>query len=518
MDVLTSQKRSTLRGQLTLAITLVVVFAIALITLLSNVLVARQFERYVERQQATRTRELVALLGQQYDADTGQFDVDALHTIGMDALYQGYIVKVLDASGATAWDAQHHDMSQCRAVMREVQMRMDQRMPQVEGDFQEERFALRDAAGVAVGSAAVTFYGPFFLTDADVSFLDTLNSVLVAVGALSLLVGVAVAFVLARRIARPVTAAAEGALRIAAGGQAALTEPVGASIELHELVGSLNALSAGLERTDELRRRAAGDVAHELRTPLAALSAQIEGMVDGVWEADAARLSALGADVARLSALVRDLERLAAAESLGAVGVTGASGGASGGAGSSGAGSGGGVVLGGGSGSSAGGGAGGRVALSWADVDVAALAVRVVASFEAAAHAADLTLTVDASLPVIVRSDADRLAQVLTNLLANALHYTPVGGDVTVTVTPVRDDISGVPGAVITVADTGVGIADADLPYLFERFYRADEARARATGGSGIGLAIARSLTEALGGYLSVESEVGKGSIFTVSL
>jgi signal transduction histidine kinase len=424
-------------------------------------------------------------------------------------------------------------------MMREIEELNQRRLPRVEGKIQEEEFVLRASSadssatpaaatttastaaaaaaegaeaagtGAAIGSLRITYYGPFFLTESDFQFLDTLNGALLLCGAIALGLAVAVALALARRITAPVTAAAQLAQHIAddatgnptkSWGQAASDDapivpppamswghhasdnapnvapqalaPSGIQTrELDELLHSVRQLSDGLKQREALRRRAAGDVAHELRTPLATVSAQLEGMVDGVWEPTPERLAALAEEVLRLSALVGDLERLAAAESEALV-------------------------------------------LRRAELDLLALTRQAVAAFEPLAADAGIELQVQGS-KTQVSADADRLRQVLTNLLSNAIAHTPAGGQVSVTVEPAAgaattsDDAAGAAGATgatITVSDTGEGIPPDALPFVFERFFRADPSRSRATGGAGIGLAIAKALVEAHGGSIEAES------------
>jgi two-component system sensor histidine kinase BaeS len=151
-------------------------------------------------------------------------------------------------------------------------------------------------------------------------------------------------------------------------------------------------------------------------------------------------------------------------------------------------------------------------------VEVGGLVRDVVERMQTAALAKDVAL--DTSLPdddlyeapLHVIGDAQRLTQVLLNLLTNALQHTPSGGKIVVGARRVGSEVQ------VTVQDTGEGIAPDALPHIFERFYRADQARSRGTGGSGLGLSIAKSLIEAQGGTITVESQIGQGSVFTVSL
>jgi len=155
----------------------------------------------------------------------------------------------------------------------------------------------------------------------------------------------------------------------------------------------------------------------------------------------------------------------------------------------------------------------GQLTLVRQPADVADIARRAAAAAQPPAEARGLTIETDLpSQAAMADVDPERIGQVLRNLLSNATTHTPEGGRITVSL---KDDDSELS---VTVADTGAGIPAEDLPYVFERFYRVDRSRVRATGGAGLGLTIAKRLVEAHGGTISVESEVGKGSRFTFTL
>ena len=246
--------------------------------------------------------------------------------------------------------------------------------------------------------------------------------------------------------------------------------------ELARLARSFNRMTAELERSDQQRRNLTADVAHELRTPIHIVQGNLEGVLDGIYAPTDEHIAATLDETRALARLVEDLQLIAAAET-------------------------------------------GQLTLVTAPVDVAELLADLVTSFGPRAEAADIALSAtvdDGQGPLTVLGDAGRLDQALANLLVNALRHTPAGGAITLTATPAGAQSERVR---ITVADTGSGIPAADLPYIFDRFWRGDRARSHRDGvGGGLGLAIVRQLVEAHGGQIAVESVVGEGTRFVVEL
>jgi signal transduction histidine kinase len=459
-------KRS-LGTQLSLTIMLVVLFAVAVISFLSNLLINRKFRDYIAIEQQRRTGEIVASLSQQYTSLTQTWDRGFIHTIGMYALYDGYIIKVYDNDGQSVWDAECHNMSLCTQVMSEISGRMRERYPQIAGEFVSRAYDLTQN-GRKIGSAAITYFGPYFFNENDFQFLQALNSILLAAGAGSLVFAFIAGIFLARHIARPISKTVAITRQISQGNYAIRFEGRTRTKELDDLVSAVNHLAGSLSEQESLRRRLTADVAHELRTPLAAVGAHLEAMIEGVWEPSAERLQSCHEEITRLGKLVADLERLEKEESAG-------------------------------------------LKLNKVPVDLLELARTVSNSLEIDTRAKGLSLTVEGN-SAFVPADRDRIRQVVVNLLSNAIKYTPEGGRVGLTVGEAEHNAS------FTVSDDGEGIPENELPFIFERFYRADKSRNRKTGGAGIGLAIVKSIVTAHGGTVDVESAPGRGSSFTVTL
>lgn len=293
--------------------------------------------------------------------------------------------------------------------------------------------------------------------------------------AVAVLVALAVSVVLTRRIGTSLAALTTAARQVAGGRFAARVPAPDMGREFDELVHAFNQMAARLEESENLRHRLLADVAHEVRTPVATLNAHLEGLEDGVVEAGPETFAVLRAQSARLTRLAEDLAAVTKAES-------------------------------------------GELALSPVPTDPGELVHLAHLAARDRAEAAGIALTADVEpdLPRIP-ADPERMAQVLGNLVDNALRHTPAGGRVTISAR--RDPGRLRTHVTLAVADTGEGIAAEHLPHVFERFYRADTARDRTSGGSGIGLAITRALVEAHGGSVAARSAgVGAGATFTVTL
>jgi len=286
-----------------------------------------------------------------------------------------------------------------------------------------------------------------------------------AAGVLALLLGLA----LSRGLTQPLHRLADAARAVAKGDLSQRVEVRG-SAEIVEVAHSFNEMTAALDQAERLRQNLMADVAHELRTPLTVLQGNLQALLDDVYRMEKAEVALLYDETRLLGRLVEDLRELALAEA-------------------------------------------GQLRLNLQPVDVGDVVRSTASTFSAVAEEKSVALSsqVEDGVPDVL-ADPDRLAQVLRNLLSNALRHTPPGGDIFIQVCQMGERVE------VTVADTGEGIAPEDLPHVFERFYRVDRSRARGSGGSGLGLTITRQLVLAQSGTIDVESEPGRGSRFRFTL
>ncbi len=410
-----------------------------------------EFDRFSREQQDQRAAQIVASLADAYALRGSWSAADAMGAEHLAAASGGSLV-LYDASGAEVGAGMAGmTMPDMPGMQGAVALGPERREPIVVG-------------GRTVGTAVMRFPAADLLP-AERDVRDALVRALLAGSAAAALIALAFAFVVARRITRPLSDLALAAESLRRGRRGARVAAAGDD-EVGDLGRAFNAMADAIEREDELRRDLLGDVAHELRTPLTTIQGHLEALRDGVLPAERATFASLHDEAARLGRLVGDLESLARAEAAG-------------------------------------------FALERGPCDLAAVARDVAAeladAFRVKGVALDLVLE-----PVGVRGDADRLAQVARNLLTNALRYTPAGGRVRVRTVPADGR------ATLAVTDDGPGIPREDLPHVFERFWRG--AQAGEVPGSGIGLTVARALARAHGGDILVRSEVGRGSTFTLAL
>jgi len=460
----------SLRTRLTLSYVLVALLCVVMVSALANGVLEGSFRRYVTESLENNARQVVALIGAQA-GQAGKWDESAIEAIGMGALEQGMIVKVTNLGGGTVWDATVHNNGLCVQMIAHMAQNMASRYRNWHGAYTETLYPVR-ANFRELGAVTIGYYGPFFLSDENLSFINSLNRLLLLITLAALACAAGIGLFMARRITEPLVQVVIATRRIADGNRDVFITRRTRVRELDGISTAVNDLSRALGEQESLRRRLTADVAHELRTPLTTLQSHLEALIDGVWEPDQARLSGLHEEILRINRLVADLENLAQYDS-------------------------------------------DSVSLHRVITDLTALVAGIIRNYEPQFREKGVTLDfppgAGAAGPLCA-VDPDKLSQAVINLLSNALKFTPAGGSVVVRAA------SGTQGAEIRVKDTGIGIDPEDLPRIIERFYRADSSRSRATGGSGIGLSIVKAIIEAHGGTIRASGEPGKGSEFVILL
>jgi signal transduction histidine kinase len=320
-----------------------------------------------------------------------------------------------------------------------------------------------------VGTVIVTASAPE-LDPREKQYLERTNQALIKAALGAAAFAMLLGFLLSRTLTTPLRELTQ-AIRAMAHGKLHQAVPVRSKDELGELTASFNQMSADLARSNELRRQMTADIAHDLRTPLSVITGYLESLRDGVLRPTPERISVLYDEAQHLNRLVDDLRTLSLADAR-------------------------------------------ELPMVYQQIQPAALLERLTAGYQHQAEQNRVTLSVvcSAEMPQM-EIDIERMVQVLSNLVSNALRYTPPGGKVTLSA---HQEGAWV---VLGVQDTGAGIAPGILPHVFERFYRGDRARTQSSDESGLGLAIAKSIVELHGGSISAASTgLGKGSQFSIRL
>jgi len=465
----------SLNWKLTLALLLVVAVSVGLTAYLTNLRTASEFSRYISQGRLSYVEQVQETLSEYY-ADTGSWQ-------GVQGLFDDlprfgtYRLVLADGSGVIVGDS---DADWLGKTTTQIGL-ADPASVVVSGQQVGALYLVSSSTGQGQGKGQMAGPGgpeqqP--LTGEDQDFLNRFNRSLAIAAAVGAVVAILLGLVLTRQITRPIKELKKGASRIAAG-RLGYRVKVKSQDEFGELARSFNSMATSLQNNEEARQRLLADIAHELRTPLSVIEGTVDAMLDGVFEADASNLRSIKEETALLTRLVADLRDLSLAES-------------------------------------------GQLKLELEPVDLADLVRRLVSQTEVMARQKDITLRLDTAeqLPQ-VQADGKRIEQVVANLLSNALHHTPAGGSIAVTVAragSVPEYQGGKEDVLVSIADTGEGIPAQHLPHVFERLYRVDDARSRKRGGAGLGLAIARQMVELHRGRIWVDSDPGKGSRFSFTL
>ena len=459
--------------QLALAFALVILVTVGIVALLANVTAGQAFRDYLSYLDKARYSTLLEVLTDQYQASGGWQGVEKVLEQAMTMMKA--VPKPMLGEQSESSIAENR-LPQVILADAEGRVIYDKQGGQLGRELSDDERAVAQSIvveGQVVGSLLIVrpehavILGPL-----EQRLLSRVRLLLLGGALLAGALGVLFGLTLSRSLTAPLQRLATAARAVAAGDFSRRVQ-VSGSAELMEVSQAFNEMAAGLEKAEKQRQNMIADIAHELRTPLSVLQGNLQAILDDVYPLDKAEISQLYDETRLLSRLVDDLRELALADA-------------------------------------------GQLRLNLQPVHVAHVLQTTVEGLSLAAEAHNVTLSVhvDEGLPV-VQADPDRLAQVLRNLLVNALHHTPSGGSVAVTAT-FRENV-----VEIAVTDTGIGIAPEDLPHVFDRFWRADRSRAhdgRWRSGTGLGLSIAQSLIRAHGGRIWAESVPGEGTTFRFTL
>lgn len=437
---------------------MLVSIAVSLITIISSVVVLsavwnQHFQSYTRENVQRVADGTAAAIADGYEQSNGDWYGGALSAAtSASSLYDSVYLQVRTIDGTIVYDDRAND------VLGSVDVKED-------GSNVASAPIMVD--GEKVGTVLVRVPGSeTLLTKFDEDFRDKSYNAMIFAAVIALIIAMVMGAIFARTIAAPVKKITNAAKALKEGDYSARTGMAG-SDEIARLGNMFDLMADSVESNRKLERRLVTDVAHELRTPLMAIQSTVEAMIDGVFKPDAERLETLNSEVQRLSRLVDALLKLSRLESR-------------------------------------------TKPIEQKKVDLTEMLSSVVQTHQAYIHDAGLNLEFEYDPHVYVFGDADLLRQATANLISNAVRYTPEGG--TITIMARKGDLMGQ----IVVKDTGIGLTPEEAKLVFQRFWRADSGRARATGGLGIGLSVVKEIVEQHNGWVRVEGRPNEGACFTI--
>ena len=454
-----------MRKKLFLSTLIISLITLTFSMLAVNLVFHQQFSDYLTKTNETTIEQLPTRLSALYQSK-GTWDPTSLDEISH-TLPIGTVVTLTDPSGKLI-----ATLSNMMDDMMHAQGGMGMNMSMSSSSITSWKTKTLTVSGPVgtLATAAIRYPASApILNPQDVLFQSSVFRSLLFAGGLALLFGIILSYFTSRRLVAPLKRLTLAADRI---GHGHLDERVAiqSKDEIGQLATAFNTMVDNLNRQETLRKQFTADIAHELRTPLTSIKSYIEAFQDKVLPADQENLSSIHEEIDRLVDLSSDLKDLNVAEI-------------------------------------------GALTPIFEPVDLKHLLEKVIHSLYPLIQEKQLTLSWNASSePVTTTGDGRLLTRLFYNLVHNAYRYSNVGGKVTITLTPTPNSVE------IRIKNTGIGIPEEDLPFIFERFYRADKSRTRETGGTGIGLALVQQITALHQGTISVQSRVGQETEFIVRL
>ncbi len=463
------QPRSTMRysTRMALSFALTAVMTAVVLSIVLAIVWEGQFQLYTRQNMQRMVQYMADSLGQQYDAEGMWGDGVLKYVEETSQAMPDVGMRLEDIHGFVLYDDIEGGMAPSAAAQRNVTIL---EMPRgTESVVSAEVVSMREGR---VGT--ITYWAAssdLLLTKADSTFRTNSYAAIVMAASLAVVFACAIGYIVARALTRPIKVITTTAAQIRNGDLTARTGLAG-SDEMGRLGETFDDMAASLERDIKMEHRLTSDVAHELRTPLMAMQATVEAMQDGVMPADQDNLATVAVEVRRLSRLVDAMLRLSRMEN-------------------------------------------GKIPIHFEKCDVVALCSDLVTMQVLLFQDNDLELSFvndTGHAEYTAEVDPDLVREAMVNLLSNALRYTPEGGSVVVRVARDRRNV------LLSVSDTGIGIAKEDIPRVFSRFWRSDASREREAGGLGVGLALTKEIVDRHNGTISVDSEEGVGTTFTLHL
>ena len=445
---------------------IVIIIIVTLLTVaISKFYFDKKFGDYIMIKNQNTVQNILMELSEQYFDN--EWNYKNIEKITYNSLDKGIIVALYDKEDKEIMNIEKNSKDKCNRIMNFIKSSMEGKYGSTTSQFEPVYYPLIKN-GEKIGEVRVKFYGPIFYMQNELVFLDIVNKIILGIGVLLILASTIMGFIISRSITRPINKLMTKAKYISKGEYDKKIEINTDILEINDLINSINNLSQSIKEQENIRKRLTGDISHELKTPLTNIQSHLEAMIDGIWEPTEERLLSVKEEAERLSSLVSDMQKLNKYDES-------------------------------------------SIKLKKDNVNISDIICFEIFQFSNLAKSKNIKIEYEKK-NINLYCDKDKITQALVNILSNAIRYSNEGSTIFIE-EKLKDN-----KVIISIEDQGIGISEEDLKYVFERFYRADKSRTRATGGTGIGLTIVKSIVSSHGGEVKLESKLGEGSKFTIIL
>ncbi len=435
-----------LRYRVSLIFILFSLSIIFLVNIVNHYCIEKRFNIYTSEKIQQSKMEIKNKISNAYSNNS--WDKKAIENIGTDAITVGLLITVKDKNDNIIWNAREYDNIVCEKILNKIIENTNKVSPDVDIKNTFDKFDLKQGEAL-IGKLEIEYIGPIYYEDSDVIFLRMLDRILFILGLLFFIISIIVGWLLSYAISKPILKVIDTTNLISEGNYSKSIKEDYSIYEINKLIKSINMMAGDLDKQEKIRQELTKDISHELRTPITTMQAQLEAIMDGLWEPSQERLKSIYDELQRLNRLTVSIEDLSRCE-------------------------------------------GNKIRLNKSEVDLENVITTILTNFEKQLLDKDINLQVNLK-PINIMIDKDKISQVIINIISNAIKYTPDKGEIFVRCFTKSDNVY------ISIKDSGIGISDEDKDYIFERFYRTDKSRARETGGVGIGLTISREIVKAHG-------------------
>ncbi|WP_302631151.1 cell wall metabolism sensor histidine kinase WalK [uncultured Clostridium sp.] len=438
------------------------------IKLFVNTIFKDSFEKYVDDSNKVEVNHLIEFdLKNLYTNES--WNTEFIEGLGIEAIRKGIAIEIYDKNNNKVWSVFEDEKVLSDKTLNDISKNMKSIEKQWDNYFEELKVDINDDEGnILVGYAYIGHYASTYYMENDVEFFNAINRIIIIIGVISISSIIIISIIISRSIAKPISKVSKMTKYIGEGNYKNKLNYKSNIMEIDDLINSINKLSNELNDQENLRKQLTGDIAHELRTPLTSIKGHLDAIIVGIWEPTNERLNSINEEVKRITNLVDELRKLAKFDS-------------------------------------------GKDNLNKEIVNLKNYIKSIAYNYEGKALEKNIVIKYQLeNIEALI--DKEKFAQVIINILSNAIKYNNGNNEIYIKVFKKNNSIN------ISIKDSGIGIPKSEYKNIFERFYRLDKSRGANEKGAGVGLTIAKSIVNAHGGEIEVYSEINKGSEFIISL